>query len=855
MAVSTTYNMTVTGDFELEGADQGNNSSDIVGEVEIVGMSDGGYAVGGTLASGGVFGGGVLDGDTGMFNAWQASDGTTNGTLARLSNGNVVYASIDLNDEFDVDDDQIVIRIVDDGANPVAGPIIATPQGVSDLAMTGLVGGGFAVFYASNGGIDDDIQGKFYTAAGTVAATVNLGTLNLEDRPKLATLDNGNVVVVWRTLDSDYQVMAAVFTPTGIEVVAPFVVASTPDHRLAPDVTAINGGFVIAYQDDVSGSDQEIAITAYANNGAFDFTRTLTSNTTDDLTPRIVTLSNGMLAAVSIDTSTGSGQMVVRLLSPDDGSILTSVSVGAPFNFSAPNLADLIEGRLALTGIRLGDAAGFFIQARRNSIGDNANDTIMGDDLIDQAHGNNGNDAISGMGADDILYGGDGDDILFGGLGEDYMNGGVGNDVFYVDSTGDQVVEAANQGYDSVYSEITYTLGANIEVGVLQGTANLNLTGNSGNNLLIGNDGANVIDGGSGGADQMEGGKGDDEYILNSTTDTVKELAGQGYDTVFCNNNFDATGQDIEKVVLLGSLHRNITGNALNNLLVGNEGNNVIDGGSGGADDMYGGHGNDTYILNSTSDRVFEYAGQGTDLVITNNTFSAVGQAIENVTLTGALSRNLMGNELNNILTGNIGNNVLNGGAGADTMIGGAGNDTYHVDSTGDVVTELAGEGTDTVLSTISYDLMGKNVENATLTGLLNRNLLGSDESNTLIGNAGANILAGRGGIDYLTGGGGADTFDYNAVSDSTFAAYDRIYDLEAADIIDLSGIDANANVAGNQAFVKVAAFSNTAGQMTLTYNSGGGFTVLAADVNGDGVADMRIVLYGDHTAHSNFVF
>ena len=59
---------------------------------------------------------------------------------------------------------------------------------------------------------------------------------------------------------------------------------------------------------------------------------------------------------------------------------------------------------------------------------------------------------------------------------------------------------------------------------------------------------------------------------------------------------------------------------------------------------------------------------------------------------------------------------MLDGGAGADTMSGGAGNDTYVVDDAGDVVTEAAGEGTDTVRARVSYTL-GANVENLTLTG------------------------------------------------------------------------------------------------------------------------------------------
>ena len=88
---------------------------------------------------------------------------------------------------------------------------------------------------------------------------------------------------------------------------------------------------------------------------------------------------------------------------------------------------------------------------------------------------------------------------------------------------------------------------------------------------------------------------------------------------------------------------------------------------------------------------------------------------------------------------------------GADIMAGGAGNDTYMVDDTGDVVTELADEGTDTVQSYLANYTLGANVENLTLTGSAALNGTGNAQANVLSGNAGNNILTGgAGGDSYL---------------------------------------------------------------------------------------------------------
>ena len=416
-----------------------------------------------------------------------------------------------------------------------------------------------------------------------------------------------------------------------------------------------------------------------------------------------------------------------------------------------------------------------------------------GNNAINVLTGNDGNNVLRSLGGDDTLDGGQGADTLIGGSGDD---------TYVVDNIGDVVVELAGEGVDTVQSRITTTLGDNLENLTLIGINAIGGTGNQLNNQLVGNDASNRLDGGAG-ADQMRGGAGNDTYVVDNVGDQVVEALGAGYDTVESHIASYALGDNVEALVL-GTGAVNGTGNALNNALTGNASANSLDGGAG-ADVMLGAAGDDTYIVENVSDVVVENTAEGNDTVRSSVSYS-LSVNVENLTLSGAANIDATGNGQVNVLTGNVGNNRLDGGAGADLMVGAAGDDTYVVDNTADQVVENAGEGTDTILASVSYTLSA-NVENLVLTGSAISGT-GNELVNTITGNAASNLLDGGVGADSMAGGTGDDTYVVDNAGDAVAENLNEGVDTAVASVtytlsanvenLTLSGA-ANIDATGNE--------------------------------------------------------
>lgn len=296
--------------------------------------------------------------------------------------------------------------------------------------------------------------------------------------------------------------------------------------------------------------------------------------------------------------------------------------------------------------------------------------------------------AIGNTASGNNLIGNALNNILNGLAGEDRMEGGFGNDTYYVDDTGDLVVEREGEGIDHVLTTVSYTLSAHVEHITALGTASINLTGNDLNNSITGNAASNTVKGGAGsdtlnggaGADILEGGDGNDIYYVDNAGDVIVEMPNNGLggvDTVYSSVSY-VLSDDVDNLVLTGTATSAI-GNALNNVLVGNAFNNVLFGGEG-ADYMSGGKGNDNYYVDNAADIVVESASSkgGTSDVVRTSVSYGLPAYVEHLVGTGSSAISLSGNKLNNKITGNIADNIIKGGSGNDALNGGYGNDRLY---------------------------------------------------------------------------------------------------------------------------------------------------------------------------------
>ena len=448
-----------------------------------------------------------------------------------------------------------------------------------------------------------------------------------------------------------------------------------------------------------------------------------------------------------------------------------------------------------------------------------------------------GSGTITGGSGPDRLRGTDGDDTLKGGAGADEMQGGHGNDLYFVDDSGDRVIEAADGGIDEVRTTVAlaapfenvenYTyLGSRAFQFIGTAAGNV-LRADAGNDLLIGaggsdalyggggddfldgGDDADLLDGGSG-ADTMRGGAGNDIYIVDSLADRILETdAADTGDLIRASISLDlGLFAGIEQAVLLGNAALDLLGSAADNRLEGNAGANHLEGGAGsdwlfggagddsldggtGDDILFGGAGNDLYRIDSAADSVNEEAGGGIDAILCAFTFDLAGpygQNVENLVLAagaGAVdgagndaANGIFGNESDNRLDGRGGNDRLAGGAGDDRLDGGPGADLLEGGAGNDLY--LVDDSGDRLLEVLAGSAGGVDTVwssvGFSLAAFLNvENLVLTGEGDgDATGNALGNSLAGNAGANRLDGGAGDDVLSGDAGNDTLIGGAGR---------------------------------------------------------------------------------
>jgi Ca2+-binding RTX toxin-like protein len=342
---------------------------------------------------------------------------------------------------------------------------------------------------------------------------------------------------------------------------------------------------------------------------------------------------------------------------------------------------------------------------------------------------------------------------------------------------------------------------------------------------MYGGTGNDVIDG-SGGNDSAYGGEGNDYiYAVIGTdiadggtgTDTLDTTPWSGdyvVDLVTGLTNFTSESYVNFENLISGAGNDTLTGTSSGNVIRGGEGNDLIVG-NGGNDSLYGEGGNDVVTEGSGVD--VADGGTGVDELIMGSTTAnhTVNLATGKTKIAGESFLNfewLKTGNGNDKLTGNNADNRIYAYGGNDSINGGNGNDS------------LGGfQGADT--------------------------LIGGGGNDFLYGDEGGDRLTGGAGVDQLFGGIGADRFIFTKTSDSGPVASDTIRDggvggfegagAAAGDLIDLSKIDADTTLAGNQTFV----FGGSSRGQVLVVDGGSGNSIVFANTDNDVDFEFRLLI------------
>jgi Ca2+-binding RTX toxin-like protein len=483
---------------------------------------------------------------------------------------------------------QIIARRFDaggvalDGAF-VAGTVPATTQSNPAVAVT--ADGSFAIAWSNSQPGDNVLVRLFQVDGNPVGAefTANTVVLGVQEKPSLAILEDGSIIVTWQSFtNGKNSIQARHFDAGGTALGAEFAVAASADGQRFAHVTALSdGGYAIAWQEIIGGDFGDIHLRRFDEQDApIDTARAVnTADGPDQNLPQMALLADGRLVVIWRDAGDIAAQIIdVRMQTLVGGSgsidgldtapqllmagdvltvelsaqlsvvnqhcIQSESDAGPAISLAVRGMVTAVEGDASYDAVHLRGAGGSGVTIFQTGEIQSANgvairleqgaNTITNDGLVAgqslAIQGGSGTDRVINtgliegnvqLGAGSDFYDGRGGSI------DGSVAGGAGNDSYVIAAGRVTLVEQTAGGTDVVRSSVSITLGANIEKLLLTGAADLRGAGNGLANTLVGTVGGNRLFG-MAGDDQLAGGAGNDRLIGGTGRDVL--AGGSGAD-------------------------------------------------------------------------------------------------------------------------------------------------------------------------------------------------------------------------------------------------------------------------------------------------------------------------------------
>jgi len=465
--------------------------------------------------------------------------------------------------------DQIYARIFDaDGTARGAAFVVGSGGANNQSSIVAMANGNWAVVYADDGYAQGSgVTLQVYNASGAVVAgpvRADLQFGDIETDPDITALDNNFLLVTWTDPSSAGDILSVMFDESGnaltVNGLPVLVQTSSATADEFSSVSAIpGGGYVSVWQDSETDSDGA-SISGRAD--------VLIRTTQGDATGEVLSgdaLNDEIFGAGGNDTLNGGGGADTLIGGSgkdtlDGGGGDDVIIAGSGF--------DSVLGGSGNDRIDSGTQRDFVDAGGNNDsvfggkgwdtlLGNNGNDTLSGAEGKDTLDGGNGfdyllggadGDSLSGGALNDTLVGDAGNDVLDGGAGDDRMLAGSGRDVV-LGGSGDDAIDAG-AGDDNV-------AGGGQRDDIFGGTGNDTISGDGGNDTLSGGAGADSILGGNGfdvllGGDDndiLDGGASNDILFGHGGDDTFRFANGGGTDTL---RDFVAGASSGDVIQLMG---------------------------------------------------------------------------------------------------------------------------------------------------------------------------------------------------------------------------------------------------------------------------------------------------------------